>query len=129
MLNTTTNTISESTDLTAECIRYINFDEHSKFDANMPIFYTISRDSVLDNGFTASLIKRYPNLKRNILQYFKSVGWENEADHELIHFQDEYSQQMIYSLVMKEYYNSPRTKQVEIVQYFANYKRILCFTA
>ena len=107
MLNTTTNTISESTDLTAECIRYINFDEHSIFDANMPIIHTISRDLVLDNGFTASLIKRYRDLKRNILQYFKSVGSENEADYELIHFQDEYSQQVIYSLVMKEYYNSP----------------------
>ena len=107
MLNTTTNTISESTDLTAECIRYINFDERSIFDANMPIIHTISRDLVLDKGFTASLIKRYPNLKRNILQYFNSVRSENEADHELIHFQDEYGQQMIYSLVMKEYYNSP----------------------
>ena len=68
MLNTITNTISESTDLTAECIRYINFDERSIFDANMPIIHTISRDLVLDKGFTASLIKRYPNLKGNILQ-------------------------------------------------------------
>ena len=106
MLNTTTNTISESLDLTAEYIRYINFDEQSIFDANMPFIHTISRDLVLDNGFTTSLIKRYPNLKRNILQYFKNVGSENEAYHELIHFQDEYSQQVIYSLVMKEYYNS-----------------------
>ena len=110
MLNKTTNTIFESTDLTAECIRYINFDEfdeHSIFDAIVPIVHTISRDLVLDNGFIASLIKRYSNLKRNILQYFKSVGSENEAVHELIHFQDEYGQQMIYSLVMKEFYNSP----------------------
>ena len=68
MLNTTTNTIFESTDLTAECIRYINFDGHSIFDANMPIIHTISRDLVLDKGFTVSLIKRYSNLKRNILQ-------------------------------------------------------------
>ena len=115
MLNTTTNTVSESTDLTAECIRYINFDEHSIFDANMPIIQTISRDLVLDKGFTASLIKRFPNLKRNILQYFKSVGSGNEVDHELMHFQDENRQQMIYSHVMKEYYNSPppplRSKQ------------------
>ena len=103
MLYTTTNTISESTDLTAECIRYINFYEHSIFDANMPIIHTISRDLLLDNGFTASLIKRYPNSKRNILQYIKSVGSENEADHELILFQDEYSQQMIYSHLIKEY--------------------------
>ena len=73
----------------------------------MPIIHTISRDLALDKGFSASLIKRYPNLKRNILQNFKNVGSENEANHELIHFQDEYSQQMIYSLVMKEYYNSP----------------------
>ena len=42
MLSTTTNTMSESTDLTVECISYINFDEHSIFDANMPIFHTIS---------------------------------------------------------------------------------------
>ena len=128
MLNTTTNTISESTDLTAECIRYINFDEDSIFDANMPIIHAISRDLVLDNGFTASLIKSYPDLKRNILRYFKNVGSVNEADHELIHFQDEYSQQMIYSLVMKEYYNS-HTKRVELVQYFANYKRHICLRA
>ena len=129
MLNTTTNTISESTDLTAECIRYINFDEHSIFNVNMPNIHRVSRDLVLDNGFTASLIKRYPNLKRNNLQYFKSVRSEIEADHELIHFQDEYSQQMIYSLVMKEYYNSSPYEQVELVQYFANYKRHLCLTA
>ena len=68
MLNSTTNTISESTDLTAECIRYINFDEHSIFNANMLITHIISRDLVLDNGFTASLINRDPNLMKNIVQ-------------------------------------------------------------
>ena len=125
MLNTTTNTISESTDLTAECIRYINFDEHSIFDANMPIIHTISRDLVLDKGFTASLIKRYPNLKRNILQYFKSIGSENKVDHELIHFQDEYSQQIIYSLVMKEYYNSPPYEASKTCSVFCELQKTL----
>ena len=95
MLNSTTNSISESTDLTVECIRYINFDEHSIFNTNMPITHIILRDLVLDNGFTASLINRDPKLMKNIVQYFKKFGSENEANHELIHFQDEYSQQMI----------------------------------
>ena len=125
MLNTTTNTISESTDQTVECIRYVNFYEHSIFDAHMPIIHTISRDLVLDKGFTASLIKRCPNLKRNILQYFKNVGSENEANHELIHFQDESSQQMKYSLVMKEYYNSPPYEASKTCSVFCELQKTL----
>ena len=46
MLNTITKAISESTDLTVECIRYFNFDELSVFDANMPFIHTIYRDLV-----------------------------------------------------------------------------------
>ena len=61
MLNTTTKTISESTDLTTECIRYIIIDEHLKFADNMPVNITISRDFVLDTDCAISLNKRYPN--------------------------------------------------------------------
>ena len=68
MLNTTTNTISGSTDLNAECNSYITFDEHSILDPNMPIIHTKSREIVLNTGFTASLSKRYSNLKRNIVK-------------------------------------------------------------
>ena len=44
LLNTTTNTRSESSDLTAEFIRYYNSDEHSICDANIPLFI-LSRET------------------------------------------------------------------------------------
>ena len=61
LLNTITNTLFESTDLTTKRIKYINFDEHSIFYANMPNIHTKSKDLVLDTGFAVPLIKRYPN--------------------------------------------------------------------
>ena len=68
MLISTTNTMSASTDLTAESITYNNFDEPSIFNANMPIIHSISRDLVLHKSFTASLINRDPNLNWNIVK-------------------------------------------------------------
>ena len=107
MLNTCTNTVSESTDFRNECIRYVNYEKHSIFDANMPIIHTISRDLILDKGFTATLIRRYPQLKNNIVRFYQSIGLDSIRNYPLIYYKDDYTNQIIYSLIIKEYYNSP----------------------
>ena len=123
-LSTNYNTISESTDFSRSCIRYVNYNISSIFDANMPIVHTISLDMVLDKGFTGSLIKRYPALRESIINFMKLHG-HTSIHYDLIGYRDPDNLQLIYSLVIKDYYNSPPCDEQDLCRILCELKETL----